>query len=161
MKRLPIFACSTFAIGLLVSALGGSALAQGNSSVGNWDLNVVQSTYSPGPAPKSSTLKIEAVGKAVNSTVDTVLEDGSTQHITYGGAYDRKDVAATGSPTFDMVSRRRISPTTTEATYKKAGKIVTVNTVVVSADGKTLTNTAKGTDAQGHPVNNVQVYIKQ
>jgi hypothetical protein len=74
---------------------------------------------------------------------------------------DWKDVPAAGSPTFDMVSRRRISPTTTEATYKKAGKVVTVNTVVVSADGKTLTATAKGTDAQGRAVSNVQVYEKQ
>jgi hypothetical protein len=31
----------------------------------------------------------------------------------------------------------------------------------VSADGKTLTITAKGTDAQGKPVHNVQVFEKQ
>jgi len=148
-------------VGLVTLALGAMAQAQGNSSVGTWKLNVAKSTYSPGPAPKSSTLKIEAAGMGVTSTIDTVAADGTTQHITYGGAYDGKDVPATGSPTFDMVSRRRISPTTTEATYKKAGKVVTVNTVVVSADGKTLTATAKGTDAQGRAVNNVQVYDKQ
>jgi hypothetical protein len=161
MKHFPFVVSSACAVGLLVSALGVSVLAQGNSSVGNWTLNVASSKYSPGPAPKSSTLKIEPAGMGVTSTVDTVLADGSTQHITYGGAYDGKDVAATGSPAFDMVSRRRISASTTEASYKKAGKVVTVNTVVVSADGKTLTNTAKGTDAQGRAVNNLQVYIRQ
>ena len=161
MKHVSFVVCSTLAVGLVVSALGVSPLAQGNSSVGSWNLNVAESKYSPGPAPKSSTLKIEADGMAVNSTVDTILMDGSTQHITYGGAYDGKDVAAMGSPAFDMVSRRRISPTTTEASYKKAGKVVTVNTVVVSADGKTLTNTAKGTDADGHAVSNLQVFVKQ
>jgi hypothetical protein len=161
MKHFSFLVCSAFTVGLVVSALGISTLAQGNSSVGTWSLDVAKSKYSPGPAPKSSTLKIEAAGMGVTTTVDIVLADGSTQHITYGGAYDGKDVAATGSPAFDMVSRRRISPTTTEASYKKAGKVVTVNTVVVSADGKTLTNTAKGTDAQGRAVNNLQVYVKQ
>lgn len=35
---------------------------QGNSSVGNWTLDVAKSKYSPGPAPTSSALKIEADG---------------------------------------------------------------------------------------------------
>jgi hypothetical protein len=38
---------------------------------------------------------------------------------------------------------------------------VSTNTRVVSADGKTLTITVKGTDAQGKAVDNVQVYEKQ
>lgn len=161
MKLYPSVVCRVFAAGLVVSALAVSALAQGNSSVGSWELNVAKSTYSPGPAPKSSMLKIEAAGMGVSTTVDSVLMDGSTQHITYGGAYDGQDVAAAGSPAFDMVSRRRISPTTTEASYKKAGKVVTVNTVVISDDGKTLTNTATGTDTQGRAVHNLQVFVKQ
>lgn len=46
-------------------------------------------------------------------------------------------------------------------TFKKAGKVMLVNTAVVSADGKMLTATAKGTDAQGRAVNNLQFYDKQ
>ena len=155
------FVRSTFAIALVVSALGVSAMAQGNSSVGTWKLDVAKSTYSPGPAPKSSMLKVEANGMGVTSTIDTVAADGTKQHITYGGAYDGKPVPATGSPTYDMVTRKRVSPKTTEAVYLKGTKVVTTNTVVVSADGKTLTATAKGVDAAGKPVNNVQVFTKQ
>ena len=161
MKPFSLVARSTFAVALVVLALGISALAQGNSSVGTWKLDVAKSKYSPGPAPKSSTLKIDASGMGVTSTIDTVQADGTTQHITYGGAYDSKPVPAAGSSTYDMVTRKRISPTTTEAVYLKGTKVITTNTVVVSADGKMLTATAKGVDAQGKPVNNVQVFTKQ
>ena len=161
MKPFSLVLRSTCAVALVVLALGISAMAQGNSSVGTWKLDVAKSKYSPGPAPKSSTLKIEASGMGVTSTIDTVQADGTTQHITYGGAYDGKPVPATGVSTYDMVTRKRNSPTTTEAVYLKGTKVITTNTVVVSADGKTLTATAKGVDAQGKPVNNVQVFTKQ
>ena len=53
------------------------------------------------------------------------------------------------------------TPNTTETTFKKGGKVTSVNTAVVAADGKTMTITAKGTDAQGKPMLNVQVYDKK
>jgi hypothetical protein len=43
----------------------------------------------------------------------------------------------------------------------KAGKVTSVNTAVVAADGKTMTITAKGTTAQGQPMLNVQLYEKK
>ena len=44
---------------------------------------------------------------------------------------------------------------------KKAGKVVLTSTNVVSSDGKTMTITTKGVDADGRPVNNVRVYDRQ
>ena len=150
-------------VGLLALALGTSVLAQSNSSVGTWKLNLTKSKYSPGPAPRSTTLKIEAAGMGrVITTVDAVAADGAVQHWTYSGGYDGKDAPITGNnPNGDAVSRKRVNPSTTETTFKKAGKVTLVNTVVVSADGKTLTVTAKGTDPQGRAVDNLQVYDKQ
>ena len=73
-----------------------------------------------------------------------------------------RDVPISGNnPNADTASRRRVSQTTTETTFKKGGKVSTINTAVVSSDGKTMTITAKGTDAQGKPVLNVQVYEKK
>ena len=40
------------------------------------------------------------------------------------------------------------------------GKPTTVNTRVVSANGKTLTVTSKGVNAQGQKLDNVQVFEK-
>lgn len=147
---------------VVVMALGSSALAQGNSSIGTWKLNLAKSTFSPGPAPKSQTLKISAFGFGVTTTVDVVAADGTKQHWTYTAGYDEKDVQITGNnPNGDRAARKRISDSTAETRIKKAGKITVVNTGVVSADGKTYTVTAKGVDAQGRALSNVLVFDKQ
>jgi len=148
------------AVGCLVVSLGTSTLAQSN--VGTWTLNVAKSKYSNNNPPKSATLAIEASGNVTTTTVDIVAADGATQHWTYRSAYDGRDVPISGNnPNADTASRRRVSPTTTETTFKKGGKLATVNTAVVSSDGKTMTVTAKGTDAKGVAVLNVQVYEKK
>ncbi|HEY6507042.1 MAG TPA: hypothetical protein VIY56_03460, partial [Vicinamibacterales bacterium] len=139
----------------LLVASATPLLAQSN--MGTWVANVSKSTYSPDPAPKSSTLTIAATGV----TVDLVPATGPAQRWTYGGAYDGKPVPVAGHPNADMATRKRLSPTTTETTFTKGGKVTSVNTSVVAADGKTMTITAKGTTAQGQPSLNVQVYEKK
>jgi hypothetical protein len=159
MKRFPLMVCSTFAVALLLSALGGSAVAQGASLIGHWTLNPAKSKFSSESAPKSGSLTIEILGRAATTTVDTVLASGEAQHWTYTGAYDGVDVPVTGANQYgDMASRKRINATTTETTFKKDGKVTFVNRIVVSADNKLLTVTSKGTDAQGGAVSNVQVF---
>lgn len=148
------------AVGCVVVSMGVGALAQSN--VGTWAMNVAKSKYSNNNPPKSAVLKIEASGNVTVTTVDVVAADGSTQHWTYRSAYDGRDVPISGNnPNADTASRRRVSPTTTETTFKKGGKVSTINTAVVSSDGKIMTITAKGTDAQGKAVLNVQVYEKK
>jgi len=146
-------------IGIVVASLivasGTPLLAQSN--MGTWVANIAKSTYSPNTPPKSQSLTISATGV----TVDVVAADGSTQHWVYGGTYDGKPVPITGNPNADMATRKRLSPTTTETTFTKGGKVTSVNTAVVSADGKTMTITAKGTTAQGQPLLNVQLYEKK
>jgi hypothetical protein len=44
---------------------------------------------------------------------------------------------------------------------KRGGAVVATGTLTVSEDGKTLTYRGQGTDAQGKPFNNVQVFEKQ
>jgi hypothetical protein len=142
-------------VSCLVISLGTPLLAQSN--VGTWTANIARSTYSPNTPPKSQSLTISATGV----TVDVVAADGSKQHWVYGGSYDGKPVPVTGNPNADMATRKRLSPTTTETTFTKGGKVTSVNTAVVSADGKTMTITAKGTTAQGQPLLNVQLYEKK
>jgi len=147
---------------LIVAGVGALVQAQNTAPVGTWKLNLAKSKYNPGPAPKSVILKIEAAGMGATTTVDAVAADGTTQRWVFTGNYDGKDVPITGNnPNADTAARKRVNSTTTETTYKKGGKITTVHTSVLSADGKTLTISAKGTDAQGRTVNNVQVYDRQ
>jgi hypothetical protein len=60
MQRRSAF---VFALALIsVLALTAVVFAADNN-VGTWKLNLAKSKYSPGPAPKSQTLKIEAWGE--------------------------------------------------------------------------------------------------
>ena len=152
----------TLGVGVVVaSALVVTVSAQASPEVGTWKLNVAKSKYSPGPAPKSQSVTFAAAGQGVKVTTEGVAADGSKTAQSYTANYDGKDVPLTGSATTDMVSLKRVNATTVERTDKKAGKVVQTLTRVVSADGKTLTITTKGTNAEGKPVNNVAVYDKQ
>ena len=59
------------------------------------------------------------------------------------------------------MSLKRTNATTVVRTDKMAGKVVLTITRVMSADGKMLTITSKGTNAQGQAMHNVAIYEKQ
>jgi hypothetical protein len=128
--------------------------------IGTWKLNVAKSKFSPGPAPKSLTVKFEAAGKGVKITVEGISADGKPMKGGYTANYDGKDYPQ-NSPVADAVSLRRIDANTVERTDKKAGKVVQVLTSVMAKDGKTFTLTTKGTNAKGESVHNVSLWEKQ
>ena len=142
----------------LVAAL---VWAAADPALGTWKLNIAKSKYSPGPAPKSATITYEAAGDGVTRTGETVGADGQTTSFSYTAQYDGKDYPVTGNPNADTITLKRINAYTSEATLKKGGKVVLTARRVVSKDGKTLTLTLKGTNAQGQQINTVSVYDKQ
>jgi hypothetical protein len=149
-----------FAAAVLICLVGGAALAQSSDPlVGTWKLNVAKST---GISFKSGTTKIEAAGAGVKFTVDLVGADGTAYHWTFTANYDGKDNPVTGkSPYGDTTALERVDAKTTRIISKLAGKVVTTQTIVVSADGKTRTTTTKGTDANGQKVDTISFYEKQ
>jgi hypothetical protein len=132
-----------------------------NPRIGTWKLNVEKSKYSPGPAPQGQTMKIEASGDGEKATTEGVNAAGTATMTEYTAQYDGKDYPITGSQNADTVSLKRIDARTLERTDKKGDKVVATSTRVVSEDGKTMTVTTKGTNAQGQAVNNVTVWEKQ
>jgi len=145
-------------VGVLTALLGGGIFAQ-STEVGTWKLNVEKSKYSPGPAPKSATTKIEAVGEGRKWIVDQPQADGSTNHWEFTANFDGKDSPVIGNnPNADMVAVTRINATTTQLVNKKGGKVTTTQMSVISADGNTRTVTTAGTDPAGRLVSNVAVY---
>jgi hypothetical protein len=157
MRRLAAFATTLL---LLVLALNVRAAASDQQS-GTWKMNPAKSKYSPGPAPKSVTLKVDSDENNIKITVDGTNADGSPTHVEYSAKFDGKDYPITGVPNADTVSVKRISATTIQSTSKKAGQVVMTVTSTVSKDGRTRTSTFKGKDPQGNDVNNVVVYDKQ
>jgi hypothetical protein len=148
-------------VGALIVASGVAVNAQGPvPGLGTWKLNVAKSKYTPGPAPKSVTVTFAAAGQGVKAVIDGIGPDGSKVHWEYTANFDGKPYPVTGNGDGDMVVARRVNPNTIETSYTLKGKPTIVNTRVASADGKTLTVTSTGTNAQGQKVNNVQVFEK-
>jgi hypothetical protein len=159
MKRRFAF---VFAL-VVISVMGlTTVVIAADNNVGTWKLNLAKSKYSPGPAPKSQTLKIEAWGDdGLKYTADGVGADGKPTHAEFQAKYDGKDYSFKGNPDADMLSYKRIDANTLEATTKLNGKSTIAANVVVSADGKTRTVTQTGTNAQGQALNVTSVYERQ
>jgi hypothetical protein len=149
-------------LGVVLGAGIVKVSAQANDArIGTWILNMAKSKYSPGPAPRSQTVKIEASGQGEKFTAEGVNADGTPTLTQYTANFDGKAYPLTGSQNADKVSLKRIDARTTERTDKKGDTVVATVTRVVSQDGKTMTVTVKGTDAQGQAVDNVIVSEKQ
>ena len=160
--------CRTLTLGVALAL--GTALATDVANlaaqardprISTWKLNVAKSKFSPGPAPQSLTVKVELAGKGEKATTEFVNPDGTRTTVQYTANFDGKDYPLTGSQVADSVSLKRIDARTTDRTDKKGGKVAQTLRRVVSQDGKTMTVTVKGTNAQGQKVNNVVVFDKQ
>ena len=151
----------TLVVGLVTGFGGGAVSAQGADAMnGTWTLNVAKSTFSPGPAPQSQTLKLGGTDAARTIVVDLTPATGAAVHWEVSGG-DGVELPVVGNnANADTYVLERVNATTIEAQYIKDGKPTIKQTAVVSADGKTLTVTGTGTDVQGRTVNNVAVYDK-
>jgi hypothetical protein len=162
MKRTAVSICALTVIAVLVVTAVVSAQDKQDNNVGTWKLNPSKSQYSPGPAPKSQTLTIEAWGDdGVKYTSDGVGGDSKPTHTEFQAKYDGKGYPFKGNPDADALSYKRIDANTLEATTTLKGKNTTAITVVVSSDGKTRTVTQTGTNAQGQATKISSVYEKQ
>ena len=138
-----------------------SGFAQTDPFIGTWKLNLAKSKFSPGPSPKSQTITYEAVGQGVKFTAKGTNAEGKPINGQATANYDGKDYPVTGNPDWDTIAFKRIDAYKVEVTRKKAGKVVSTNTRVVSNDGKTMTITEKGVNAKGENFNNTLVFEKQ
>ena len=159
---------STVVLAVLAST---TVILAADNWLGTWKLNVEKSKYSPGPPPKSLTVKFEAsegggqvglgFGVVVKLTSDGVDAQGKPTHGEYSAKFDGKDYPWKGQPNADATSLKRIDDYTYESVWKKGGKVTITTNNVVSPDGKTRTSTQMGKDAQGQDVNNTVVFEKQ
>ena len=131
-----------------------------NANMGSWKLNEAKSKI-PAGATKNTTVVYAAAGDSVKVTVDGVDGQGKPAHNEWTGKFDGKDYPLTGDPTSDMRAYKEVNDHTLELTNKKDGKVTVTGKVVVSADGKTRTVNATGTDPSGKKVETKSVYDKQ
>jgi hypothetical protein len=129
--------------------------------MGTWKLNVEKSKFSPGPGPKSQTLKWEPQPTGFNFSAETVNAQGQATHVQNAGTVDGKPYMVKGATLTMTRITKRIDEFNYEETDSVDGKLRTSRRAVMSKDGKTMTVTTTGTNAQGQQVNNVTVYEKQ
>jgi hypothetical protein len=150
-----------FTVMLFVALALCVTTATADQHSGTWKMDPAKSKYSPGPAAKSLTLKVESDAQGVKIDSEGIDGEGNPTHVQYDAKLDGKDYPVTGLPYGDMVVVKRIDANTIQTTIKKGDKVVMTVTSKVSADGKTRTSTFIGKDAQGRAVHNVVVYDKQ
>ena len=150
-----------FTATLLVALALSVTVAVADQHSGTWKMNPAKSKYSPGPAAKNLTLKVDSDEKGVKIDSEGTDGEGNPTHVQYDAKFDGKDYPVTGIPYGDMVVVKRIDANTIQTTIKKGDQVVMTVTSKVSADGKTRTSTFIGKDAQGRAVHNVVVYDKQ
>jgi hypothetical protein len=160
MKRNFVFA-SLIALSLVAA---GPLLAQSNTDVGVWKLNLAKSKYVPGPGPRSQTRTVVAQGNGWKVTVEGVSGSGNPINYSYTTNYDGQDspLSGVGFPSgADTIAIKRVNADSTTQTDKKNGKVITQGTRVVSKDGKVETIHAKSKDPDGKPISNLVIYEKQ
>ena len=146
MNRLLV----TATVLVLAAVVSGPLLAQSDPAVGTWKLNLAKSKYTNAPAPKSLTRTVEAQDNGVKVSYEGEAADGSQIAYSFTARFDGSDFAITGSGTpagADFISLKRIKMNTTEATFRKGGGAVLIESSEVSTDGKVATTKTKGVGA--------------
>ena len=146
----------------IIAAITAIAAFAADSSLGTWKFNAAKSKSTATNKLKSRTDTYEATPDGgVKLSRSEERADGTTYSITYACKYDGKACPVTGGQ-FDTVSLKRIDANTTSyVAAKTGGKYHFTGKNVISKDGKTLTQTSKGSDATGKPVTVTYVFDKQ
>jgi len=152
---------AVLAAGALATTLPQAGFAQSNPLTGTWKLNLTKSKYSPGPPPKSGTLTYRVDGNFVRRIAEGVDADGKSTKSEWMHIYDGKSYSTTGVPGYDASAYTKVDAHTINFIRTNAGKPAQTGSMVISADGKSLTITTTGTGPDGQPFNNVTTYEKQ
>jgi len=147
------------AIGMAVTAI---AMFAADNSVGTWKFNPAKSKTSSKEQMKGRSDVREATPDGgVKVTRTEQSSKGESSNATFTFKYDGKEYPASGTR-FDTISSKQINASTSTWEVKRAdGKYHQMGKNVVSKDGKTLTQTFKGTDSDGKPVHGTNVYDRQ
>jgi hypothetical protein len=148
--------------GLLMSMVQFTA-AQNQLFVGTWKVDVARSTYQPGAAPRSETLRFEPVGDRFKVSLDGVNDQGP-YHSEATGTFDGMDVPLVATPTRQArftYAFSRLDDHTWDIVIKVNGeRRISVHNVV-SDDGRTMRGVATAVTNQRQVTSQIVIYEKQ
>jgi len=149
---------------LVVSVIVSVAALGADNSLGTWKVNIAKSKYTPAPIPlKSYTAVREAAPGGVKVTITGERADGTAINASYTAKFDGSASAVSGAGMpYDSISLKQVDANTfTYEARQASSKYHSTGRTVVSKDGKTMTTTAKGTNASGQDITLTLVYDKQ
>ena len=147
-------------IGLAIASIG---MFGANNEIGTWKMNVAKSKFTPADSNpiKSLTSVREAIDGGVKVTSTGERQDGTAINSSSSVKYDGKEYPVTGAAWDTISVKQKDANTFTVELKKTGGKYHTTGRLVISKDGKTMTITSKGTNAEGQPISSTQIYEKQ
>ena len=147
-------------IALAITTIGAFGA---DNSIGTWKFDAAKSKYTPAPMPiKSLTVTREASDGGVKQTTKGERADGTAINASYTAKYDGKDVQVTGNAPYDTIAVKQVNANTfTDERKKTGGPYKATGRTVISNGGKTMTTTAKGTNADGKAFTQNYVFDKQ
>jgi hypothetical protein len=136
-----MFRIARFCLAVLIAA--GVASAADSPFAGTWKLNLAKSEFT------GTTISIEQTAA------------GAMKYTAEGQSYTfNVDGKPYPGPFGSTAAWTQVNPTTWQAVWKMEGKgtVLSTDAIVVSADGRTLTITSKGTTPNGESFENVTEY---
>jgi len=123
---------------LFCLAVTGVMMAADSPFTGKWKLNIAKSKFTglttTYEALPTGEMQVTSEGQSSKFKVD-----GKEYPFAFGGT----------------AAWKQIDANSWETTYKLDGRVLSVDTIHISADGKTMTETAKGTKPNGEAFNDV------
>jgi len=146
-------------IGIAITAIG---VFGADSTLGTWKYNAAKSkSTSANPIKSQTDVRETTADGGLKLTRTGEMMDGTAVNYSFTYKFDGQDYPVTGAP-FDSISVKRIDADTTNWDIRKTGeKFHFTGQTVISKDGKTMTQTSEGTDAEGKPVAQTNVFDKQ
>ena len=157
MRKIVTLALFALAVTTTLSAWGA------DNSLGTWKANIAKSRYTPAPWPvKSLTVTREAAPGGVKVTNTGMRTDGAINS-SYTATYDGSSaqVSGEGAPYDSMSVKQGDANTFTYEAKNSKTKYRASGRIVISGDGKAMTQTASGVDADGKPMTLKLVFDKQ
>jgi hypothetical protein len=114
-------------------------------------------------AVKEQTVVIQETTEQWEVTVTSTQENGSVMSLRYSHPLEGGPVTfAEGAPPAGIfASIKTINDRTVDFIITRGGKVVETRHRTVSADGKTMRVDIEGVDAQGKPVQGLELFDKQ
>jgi hypothetical protein len=148
---------SIFAKLVIAVAITGAATFGADNSLGTWKRK--PSSTSNDPIKSLTTVRTASDG-GVRVSITGERADDAAMNSSYDAKFDGKEYPVTGA-NWDTISMKQIDANAFAFETKAGGKSYSTGQIVISKDGKTMTETRTRRDGQGKPVTLTIVYEKQ